>query len=69
MEAKAIKLGFGANILVPNWIVACLVSVFRKGGGLGKGESYIAVVLFDSLMPDRRCPLVAPSVTVSLDIR
>ena len=36
--------------LVPNWIVAGLLSVFRNGGGVGTGESYIPVVLFDLLL-------------------
>ena len=35
--------------LVPKRIMAGLVGVLRNGGGLGTGESYIPVVLFDSL--------------------
>ena len=31
--------------LVPNWIVAGVVGMFRNGGGLGMGESYIPVML------------------------
>lgn len=64
--------------LVPNRIVAGIVGVFRNGGGLGTGESYIPVVVFDPLLYrspsesyrlrhpvylSRRCPLVALSVT------
>ena len=41
--------------LVPNWIVAGLVSVFRYGGGLGTGESYITVVLFDPFLHRSPC--------------
>ena len=43
--------------LVPNWIMAGLMGVFRNGRGLGTGESYNLVLLFDP-----RCPLFAPSV-------
>ena len=35
--------------LVPKGIMAGLVGVLRKGGGLGTGEWYIPAVLFDSL--------------------
>ena len=31
-------------------MVASLVGVFRNGGGLGTGESYILVVLFEPLL-------------------
>ena len=41
--------------LVPNWIVAGLVGVFRNGRGLGSGESYILVVLFDPLLHRSPC--------------
>ena len=41
--------------LVPNWIVAGLVGMFRNGGGLGTGESYIPVVLFDPLLHRSPC--------------
>lgn len=32
---------------VPNKIVASLEGVFRNGGGLGTGDSYIPVVFFE----------------------
>ena len=41
--------------LVPKRIMAGLVGVFRNGGGPGTGESYIPVVLFDSLMNRSPC--------------
>ena len=41
--------------LVPNWIVAGLVGVFRNGGGLGTGELYIPVVLSDPLLHRSPC--------------
>ena len=41
--------------LVPDRIVAGLVDVFRNGGGLGTGESYIPVVLFDPLLHRSPC--------------
>ena len=41
--------------LVPNWIVAGLVGVFRTGGGLGTGESHIPVLLFDPLLHRSPC--------------
>ena len=46
---------------VPNWIVASLVGVFRNGGGLGTGKSYILVVLFD---PPRYISLCFPDETL-----
>jgi len=36
--------------LIPDRIVAGLVGVFRNGGGLGTGESYILVMFFDPLL-------------------
>jgi len=36
--------------LVPRRVVAGLIGVVRNGGGLGTGESYIPVVLFDPLL-------------------
>ena len=36
-------------------MVAGLVGVFRNGGGLGTGESYIPVVLFDPLLHRSLC--------------
>ena len=41
--------------LVPKQIMAGLVGVLRNGGGLGTGESYIPVVLFDSLLLGSPC--------------
>ena len=41
--------------LVPKWIMAGLVGVLRNGGGLGTGESYIPVVLFDSFLHRSPC--------------
>ena len=41
--------------LVPNWIVAGLVGVFRNGGGVGSGKSYIPIVLFDPLLHRSPC--------------
>ena len=41
--------------LVPNWIMACLVGMFRNGRGLDTGESYIPVGLFDPLLHRSSC--------------
>ena len=41
--------------LIPDRIVASLVGVFRNGGGLGSGESYIPVVFFDPLLHRSPC--------------
>ena len=41
--------------LIPDRIVAGLVGVFRIGGGLGAGESYIPVVFFDPLLHRSPC--------------
>ena len=41
--------------LFTNRIVAGLVGVFRDGGGLGSGESYIPVVFFDTLLHRSPC--------------
>jgi len=41
--------------LVPNRIVAGLVGVFRNGGGLGTGDLYIPVLLFDHLLHESSC--------------
>jgi len=41
--------------LIPDRIVAGLVDVFRNGGGLGMGESYIPVVFFDLLLHRSPC--------------
>jgi len=40
---------------VPDRIVAGLVGVFRNGGDLGTGESYIPVVFFDPLRHRSPC--------------
>ena len=36
-------------------LLAGLVSVFRNGGGLGTGESYVPVVFFDPLLHRSPC--------------
>ena len=41
--------------LVSDRIEADLVGVFRNGGGLGTGESYIPVVFFDPLLHGPPC--------------
>ena len=41
--------------LVAKRLMTGLVGVIRNGGGLGTGESYIPVVLFDSLMHRSPC--------------
>jgi len=41
--------------LIPDTIVAGLVGVFRNGGGLGTGDSYIPVVFFDPLLHRSPC--------------
>ena len=40
-----IRISINKLDLVPNWIVAGAVGMFRNGGGLGMGESYIPVML------------------------
>ena len=50
MRISINKLG-----LIPDRIVAGLVGVFRNGGGLGTGESYIPVVFFDPLLNRSPC--------------
>jgi len=41
--------------LVPDWMVAWLVDVFRNDGGLGTGEPYIPVMSFDPLLYGSHC--------------
>ena len=41
--------------VIPNWIVAGLVGVFRNSGSLGTGESYIPVMPFDPLLDRSPC--------------
>ena len=41
--------------LIPDRIVAGLIAVFRNGGSLGTGESYIPVVFFDPLLHRSPC--------------
>ena len=41
--------------LVPKRVIAGLVGVLRKGGGLVTGKSYIPVVFFDSLVHRSSC--------------
>ena len=43
------------HYLVPKRVVAILIDVFRNGGGLGTGESYIPVMLFDPLLHRSSC--------------
>ena len=45
-----VRISINKLDLVPNWIVAGLVGVFRNGRDLGTGESYIPVVFFDPLL-------------------
>ena len=40
---------------IPDRIVAGLVGLFRNGGGLATGESYIPVVFFDPLLHRSPC--------------
>ena len=46
-----VRVSINKLYLVPKRIMAGLVGVLRNGGGLFTGESYIPVVLFDSLIP------------------
>ena len=45
-----VRVSINKLYLVPKQVMAGLVGVLRNGGGLVTGESYIAVVFFDSLM-------------------
>ena len=38
-----VRISINKLDLIPNWIVAGLLGLFRNGGGLGIGESYILV--------------------------
>ena len=50
-----VRVSINKLYLVPKRILAGLVGVLRNGGGLGTGESYIPVVLFDSLLHRSPC--------------
>ena len=50
-----VRVSINKLCLVPKRIMAGLVGMLRKGRGLGTGESYIPVVLFDSLMHRSPC--------------
>jgi len=45
----SVRISVNKLDLVPDRIVAGFVGVFRNGGGLGMGESYIPFVFFDPL--------------------
>ena len=45
-----VRISINKLDLIPDRIVAGLVGVFRNGGGLGMGESYIPVMSFDPLL-------------------
>ena len=44
-----VRVSIDTLYLVPKRTMAGVVGVLRNGGGLGTGESYIPVMLFDSL--------------------
>ena len=50
-----VRVSINKLYLVPKRIMAGLVGVLRNGGGLGTSESYIPVVLFDSLLHRSPC--------------
>ena len=50
-----VRISINKLDLIPDRIVAGLVGVFRNGGGLGTGESYIPVVFFDPLLHRSPC--------------
>ena len=50
-----VRISINKLDLIPDRIVASLVGVFRNGGGLGTGESYIPVVFFDPLLHRSPC--------------
>ena len=50
-----VRVSINKLYLVPKRIMAGLVGVLRNGGGLGTGESYIPVVLLDSLVHRSPC--------------
>ena len=50
-----VRVSINKLYIVPKRIMAGLVGALRNGGGLGTGESYIPVVLFDSLVHRSLC--------------
>ena len=50
-----VRISINKLDLIPDRIVAGLVGVFRNGGGLGTGQSYIPVVFFDPLLHRSPC--------------
>jgi len=50
-----VRISINKLDLIPDKIVTGLVGVFRNGGGLGTGESYIPVVFFDPLLHRSPC--------------
>jgi len=50
-----VRISINKLDLIRDRIVAGLVGVFRNGGGLGLGESYIPVVFFDPLLHRSPC--------------
>ena len=50
-----VRISINKLDLIPDRIVAGLVGVFRNGGGLGTGESYIPVVFFDLILLRSPC--------------
>ena len=65
-----VRVSINKLYLVPKRIMAGLVGMLRNGGGLGTGESYIPVVLFDSLLhgspcfPDRKMHQSQPTILI-----
>ena len=65
------RVSINKRNLVPNWTVAGPVGVFRNGGGLGLGESYVPVVFLfyvnrDFKIQERRRRLRRPEVKINL---
>ena len=50
-----VRVSINKLYLVPKRIMAGVVGVLRNGGGLGTGELYISVMLFDSLVHRSPC--------------
>ena len=50
-----VRISINKLDLIPDRIVAGLVGVFRNGGGLSTGESYIPVMFFDPLLHRSPC--------------
>ena len=50
-----VRISINKLDLVPNRILAGFVGVFKNGGGLGTGESYIPVVFIDPLLHRSCC--------------